>query len=138
MAPEAPRLQVEIVGRRLLPVGGPTARTLARYARLAAAARGVGAGHLAIHVVDAATIAQLNRQFRGREGPTDVLAFPIDGWDGQPEYPWAELGDVFVCPGFADDLVEVVVHGVLHLLGMDHERDDGEMLALQAKVLGRR
>jgi probable rRNA maturation factor len=46
-----------------------------------------------------------------------------------------ELGDVVVCPGYADDVSEAVVHGVLHLLGMDHERDGGEMLALQARLL---
>ena len=47
-----------------------------------------------------------------------------------------ELGDVFICPEYTVDLLEAVVHGVLHLTGMDHEVDDGEMLALQAEIMG--
>lgn len=47
-----------------------------------------------------------------------------------------ELGDVVICPEHTADLREAIVHGVLHLVGMDHEIDDGEMLALQAQLLG--
>jgi probable rRNA maturation factor len=47
-----------------------------------------------------------------------------------------ELGDVVICPDHTSDLGEAVVHGVLHLTGMDHETDAGEMLALQAELLG--
>jgi probable rRNA maturation factor len=46
-----------------------------------------------------------------------------------------ELGDVVICPQHTDDMPEAIVHGVLHLAGMDHERDAGEMLALQAQLL---
>ena len=46
-----------------------------------------------------------------------------------------ELGDVVICPEETEDLREAVVHGVLHLAGMDHETDDGEMLALQREIL---
>ncbi len=46
-----------------------------------------------------------------------------------------ELGDIVICPQYTEDLEEAVVHGALHLAGMDHERDDGEMLELQAKIL---
>jgi probable rRNA maturation factor len=46
-----------------------------------------------------------------------------------------ELGDVVICPEHTVDLREAVVHGVLHLVGMDHEADAGEMLALQAELL---
>jgi probable rRNA maturation factor len=46
-----------------------------------------------------------------------------------------ELGDVVICPEHTEDLVEAVVHGVLHLAGYDHETDDGEMLALQDRVM---
>ena len=46
-----------------------------------------------------------------------------------------ELGDVFVCPEQATDVIEAAVHGTLHLCGYDHESDEGEMLALQAKVM---
>ena len=47
-----------------------------------------------------------------------------------------ELGDIVICPEHTTDLEEAVVHGVLHLTGMDHETDDGEMLALQGEILG--
>ena len=46
-----------------------------------------------------------------------------------------ELGDVVICAEHTDDLVEAVVHGVLHLCGYDHETDDGQMLALQDRVM---
>jgi len=48
-----------------------------------------------------------------------------------------ELGDVVICPEHTVDLREAIVHGVLHLLGMDHETDSGEMLALQGELLRR-
>jgi probable rRNA maturation factor len=104
--------------------------------------------------VDEQTIADLNRRFNSKDGPTDVLAFPIDedpaeggrspdsGGSG-PGYTPAEpadlptlLGDVVICPQVAarnapehagtydDELALLVVHGLLHLLGMDHDEDD--------------
>jgi probable rRNA maturation factor len=82
----------------------------------------------------AARIAELNAAHRGKESPTDVLSFPVDE-DGAPAGP-RELGDVVICPEYTTDLLEAVVHGVLHLTGMDHETDDGEMLALQSEIMG--
>ena len=99
---------------------------------LAAAAAGVEDGHIAVEFVDAERIAELNLTHRGKEGPTDVLSFPVDG-DGAAAGP-RELGDVIVCPEHTEDLLEAVVHGVLHLTGMDHETDAGEMLVLQAEI----
>jgi probable rRNA maturation factor len=99
----------------------------------AAAAFGVRDGHLAIEFVDQRRIAELNGSFRGREGPTDVLSFPIDG--AEPVGGARELGDVVICLEHTADVREAVVHGVLHLLGMDHEADDGEMLELQRELL---
>ena len=103
---------------------------------LAAASAGVEDGHLAIEYVDEQRIAQLNAEHRAGAGPTDVLSFPIDGTadHGGGE---RELGDVVICPEQTLDLREAIVHGVLHLVGMDHESDDGEMLALQAELLAR-
>ena len=92
----------------------------------------MGDGHLAVALVAEAEIRQLNQRHRDRDRVTDVLSFPVD--DHDPIGP-RELGDVVVCPERADDLVEAVVHGVLHLCGYDHERDAGEMLALQEQVL---
>jgi probable rRNA maturation factor len=85
--------------------------------------------------VNAARIAELNRDHRGIDGPTDVLSFPVD--ERGPAAGPRELGDVVICPEHTEDLTEAVVHGVLHLCGHDHETDAGEMLALQRKVLDR-
>ena len=76
---------------------------------------------------------ELNRRHRGLDQPTDVLSFPVDE-PGEAAGP-RELGDVVVCPEESPDLNEVVVHGVLHLCGYDHETDGGEMLSLQRQVL---
>lgn len=104
--------------------------------------------------VDEATIASLNERFLGKTGPTDVLSFPIeDEVDRSGRFPdeggtgpgtvdpeaghLLLLGDVVICPvvaarnavdhevSFDDELALLVVHGILHLLGMDHE-EDGE------------
>jgi len=101
---------------------------------LAAASAGIEDGHVAVEFVDPGRIAALNLEHRGKKGPTDVLSFPVDV-DGAPLGP-RELGDVVICPEHTSDLVEAVVHGVLHLTGMDHETDEGEMLALQAEIMG--
>jgi probable rRNA maturation factor len=105
---------------------------LERAARAALSAAGVGDGHLAIAVVGADEMRRLNREHRGRDEPTDVLSFPVDATGPAPGP--RELGDVVICPRHAADLAEAVVHGVLHLCGYDHERDDGEMLALQQRI----
>jgi probable rRNA maturation factor len=103
--------------------------------------------------VDEGSMAELNERFLGESGPTDVLAFPIEddpepsgrspdeGGTGpggpaeDPEVPLM-LGDVVICPAVAHRNAKVhgvayeaevellVVHGLLHLLGMDHEEDD--------------
>jgi probable rRNA maturation factor len=105
-----------------------------RTATLAAVeACGLGDGHLSVALVDPARIRQLNRQHRGIDEPTDVLAFPLDG-TAEVAGP-REIGDVVICPEHTRDLEEATVHGVLHLAGYDHETDDGEMLSLQARVL---
>ena len=106
--------------------------TLRRAAELALASAGLR-GHVAIAVVDAERMAQLNREHRGRDAPTDVLSFPVD--EDRPIGAAArELGDVVICREYTEDVPEAVIHGVLHLVGMDHERDEGEMLALQHEL----
>lgn len=99
----------------------------------ALAAVGVDEGHLAVEIVDAERIRELNREHRGVDAPTDVLAFPVDG--AEPTAGPRELGDVAICPEHCTDVVEAAVHGTLHLCGMDHEADGGEMLALQERVM---
>jgi probable rRNA maturation factor len=106
-----------------------------RAARAALETAGVEEGHLAVALVGEQEIRRLNRAFRSRDLPTDVLAFPVDeaGVAAGPR----ELGDIVICIEQTESVTEAVVHGVLHLCGYDHETDDGEMLALQARVLER-
>jgi probable rRNA maturation factor len=123
-------LEVDVLGDAL------DAEQVRRACVLAAASAGVEAGHVAVSFVDAEAIGRLNAEHRGKPGPTDVLSFPVDGaaaLDGPPAL--RELGDVVICPEHTHDLAEAVVHGVLHLVGMDHETDEGEMLALQGEIV---
>jgi probable rRNA maturation factor len=101
--------------------------------RAALDAAGIEDGHLAVEIVGAKRIRELNREHRGKDAPTDVLSFPID--EAGPVAGPRELGDVAICPEHCADLTEAAVHGVLHLCGYDHETDAGEMLALQGRVL---
>jgi len=121
------RLEVEVLGDAL------PAEQVRRACVLAAATAGVEDGHLAVTFVTPEEITTLNAAHRAKDAPTDVLSFPVDG-DG-PIAGERELGDVVICPEHTEDLAEAVVHGVLHLVGMDHETDEGEMLALQAEVV---
>jgi probable rRNA maturation factor len=102
-------------------------------AKAAAIASGLKDGHIYVELVDAVRIQSLNRAHRGMDEPTDVLSFPVDRAD--PSAGPRELGDVVICPDHAEDLEEAVIHGVLHLAGFDHDRDSGEMLKLQRRVL---
>jgi probable rRNA maturation factor len=96
-------------------------------------AAGVADGHLAVEIVDKARTRTLNREHRGRDAATDVLAFPVDG--AEPTVGPRELGDVAICPELCSDVTEAAVHGVLHLCGHDHETDQGRMLSLQAEIM---
>ena len=91
---------------------------------------------VAVLVVDAAEMADLNARYRGKDGPTDVLSFPMDDpATAVAGVPW-HLGDVVLCPAAAEDpLPTLLIHGVLHLLGYDHETDAGQMLARQAELV---
>ena len=108
---------------------------------------------LCIKAVDEATIAQLNQQWMEKEGPTDVLAFPMDelrpgAVNEEPEE--GVLGDLVLCPAVAAKQAEtaghgteaeielLTVHGILHLLGYDHAEPDEhkEMFGLQDQLLG--
>jgi probable rRNA maturation factor len=129
-------LEVEVFGARLLSPPLPLCE-VERLCELALASAGVGDGHLAVEFVDAVRIGELNAEHRGKDGPTDVLSFPIDGVEPNPagnRVP-RELGDIVICPEHTVDLREAIVHGALHLVGMDHETDDGQMLAVQAEIL---
>jgi probable rRNA maturation factor len=111
---------------------------------------------LSVLLVDIGYMTELNHRWMGGDGPTDVLAFPMDessvdhgpseSTGGEP----ALLGDIVLCPevaakqaaagghGADDELHLLTVHGVLHLLGYDHAEpdDEREMFTLQARLLG--
>jgi probable rRNA maturation factor len=109
---------------------------------------------LSILLVDADYMAELNHRWMDGEGPTDVLAFPMDegsvdhGPGESPGEP-ALLGDIVLCPevaakqaagvghSTADELALLTVHGTLHLLGYDHAEPDEEreMFGLQSRLL---
>jgi probable rRNA maturation factor len=127
-------LEVEVIGLELAG-GGLAAGEAEQLCALALGSVGIEDGHVAVELVDEERMRELNREHRGRDAPTDVLSFPIDGSDPAAPVGARELGDIVICPPLATDVREAVVHGALHLTGMDHETDDGEMLALQAELL---
>jgi probable rRNA maturation factor len=91
-------------------------------------------GEVSVALVDAETIRGLNLRFRDKDEPTDVLSFEVDG-------PYGEMvGEVVICPSCASSEVgveELVVHGALHLGGMDHGDDfeESEMAVVQRAVM---
>jgi probable rRNA maturation factor len=127
------QLDIEVIGLDAAHDGGPTAVEVEELVVLALSSAGIDEGHVAVEFVDPDRIQDLNREHRAVDEPTDVLSFPVDGAE-EVAGP-RELGDIVICPAHTRDLREAVVHGALHLSGMDHETDDGEMLALQAELM---
>ncbi len=134
--------------------GLPTKSDFARWVALAAAGAGQelpAAAEVSIQVVDASACRAINRQFRGKDAPTNVLAFPAElaSLPGLPEADQTLLGDLVMCAPVvarearaqgkaeADHWAHLVVHGFLHLLGFDHETDAeaAEMEALEVRIL---
>ena len=111
----------------------------AEAVRRALEAEGVAAGQVGVTFVDEQRIADLNGEHRGKPVATDVLSFPIDGHDAIPEGVPRQLGDLVVCPAVASSqgtaIETLLVHGALHLVGYDHETDDGVMLTRQDELL---
>ncbi len=101
-------------------------------------AEGVTTGEVGVVIVDPAEMAALNSAHRGRDEPTDVLSFPLDGRDALPDGLPRQLGDVVVCPERAEadgtPIALLLVHGALHLVGYDHEADNGDMLRRQQAI----
>jgi probable rRNA maturation factor len=126
-------LEIEVIGIDELAPDAPTIAEVRELCVLALSSAGIEEGHVAVAFVDDERIRDLNLEYRGLDAPTDVLSFGVDE-DGAPAGP-RELGDIVICPAETEDLREAVVHGALHLTGMDHETDDGEMLALQAELM---
>lgn len=146
-------MSIEIANESGVPVDSETIQAVARHALEEMGVNPLA--ELSILLVDAEYMAELNHRWMDGEGPTDVLAFPMDegsidhgpndGGGGEP----ALLGDIVLCPDVAakqaataghsasDELAMLTVHGALHLLGYDHAEPDEEreMFALQARLL---
>jgi probable rRNA maturation factor len=130
---------VAISNRQDLPVDEDE---LARLARSTLSAEGAAESELSISFVTEREMAELNERYGGYSGPTDVLSFPLDDAGGAPRV----LGDVVICPEYAArsnpdlaaELRMLLVHGILHLLGFDHEdeQDRAEMWARQERYVG--
>jgi probable rRNA maturation factor len=117
-----------------------------RAVMLTAGTEGIEDGEISITFLDSAAMAALNEAHLGQTGPTDVIAFNL----AEPADP---LGDVYICPAVAEEsareygvelreeLLRLVVHGVLHVLGHDHPegpgRTESEMFQRQEEILSR-
>lgn len=122
------RLRIDVVPSRM--------RGLATWLASVAPARARGA--MTVAVVTDARLRALNREYRKKDKTTDVLSFPSD----EPGY----LGDVAIAAGvaarqartaghsLATELRVLALHGLLHLLGYDHEHDDGRMARLERRL----
>ena len=126
---------IEVVNRqRRLQIG---TRAWSTFAMKALAAIGKSDSSATIAFVSDKKIRELNRQFRGIDKATDVLSFPSDGPD---------LGDVAVSVDtaaaqakengleFDEEIAQLILHGLLHLSGYDHETDNGEMNRLELRL----
>ena len=112
---------------------GPSVTEVEELCALALSSAGIDEGHIAVEFVSEERMRELNLEFRRIDDPTDVLSFGVD--EAGPSAGPRELGDIVVCPEQTADVREAVVHGALHLSGMDHEQDESEMLALQAELM---
>ena len=128
------------------------AADLTRVIAIALAAEGRTDAEVTLVITDDKAVAELNRQYRAVDGPTDVLSFaaqePTPGFVGAPEAA-AYLGDIIIALPFtrrqaaglsrplADELRLLAVHGTLHLVGYDHAEPDEEvaMWARQDEIL---
>lgn len=122
----------------------PVAPLAAFLRRVAEKAPTTGATGVAIVLAGDAAVRRLNRQFRGKDQTTDVLSFPAGG-ETLPDGT-SPLGEIVISVAqagrqaearghsLARELRLLVIHGYLHLLGYDHEVDDGTMMRLQARL----
>lgn len=100
---------------------------------------------LSILIVDDHKIEELNTEYRGKKKPTNVLSFPMR--DGEPPYISPLLGDVVISADtakkeadeagitFEERISQLLVHGILHLIGYDHEISEKEALLMEEKSL---
>ena len=118
------------------------ANTLRRVTQSILVQAGYPAAHLSVSFVGETRMRNLNRRYRRREYPTDVLAFPMGSTGEQTE---VFLGDVVICMPIAiaqasrfgntadQEILRLLIHGTLHLLGYDHEQSKREATRMQQK-----
>lgn len=145
--PARPRLKVDVCDARGLPAAAPG---LARW--LAGVAPASARGDVTVVLATDARVRKLNHEYRGKDYATDVLSFPSDD-DGVPGAKIAKsakqarhLGDIVIARGvaarqardaghaLATELRILALHGLLHLLGYDHEQDEGEMARVEKRL----
>jgi probable rRNA maturation factor len=118
-----------------------------RFAAAVRAALDLDGSDFTVCFISTAEMARLNRNFRGKGGPTDVLSFPAGNSTKRASHAEARyLGDIAIAPGVAqknaarlgrtleNELRILILHGVLHLLGYDHETDRGQMERLERRL----
>jgi len=132
-------LRVLVADERGRPAAAPG---LARWLVRVAPARAHGTVNIAM--VSNARVRALNLRYRGVDGATDVLSFPAES--PQPPAPSPLLGDIVIARGVArrqarearhsegTELRVLALHGLLHLIGYDHERDDGRMERVEQRL----
>lgn len=128
----------------------PEASIVASWVVRAIEASGAtGVSEVSVRIVDGDEIHALNKQYRGKDKPTNVLSFPAGEVSGLPADIPVPLGDIVICAGvvhdeateqrkaLADHWAHMLVHGTLHLLGFDHESDSqaAQMEALETRIL---
>lgn len=142
-----PRLQVSVSDER----GRALRTSLARW--LSAVAPVTARGTVSVAIVTDARVRALNRTYLGKDYATDVLSFPAESGDIRVPIALAEalgrvalLGDIVIARGVArrqaraaghtetTELRVLALHGLLHLLGYDHDTDDGEMARVEKRL----
>lgn len=138
-------LDLEIQYPESGPVGLPDETSFTRWVREALGKRATG---LTLRLASAAEMAALNQQYRGKAYATNVLSFPLE-FPLESGIPY--IGDIVICPEVVEreaaeqgkpldaHYAHLTVHGVLHLLGYDHETEDEavEMETLETQILAR-
>jgi probable rRNA maturation factor len=120
-------------------------RELARFARLAVKAAGC-AGSVSVLLTNDERIQELNREFRAKNSPTDVLSFPGVAWEFEGGHQTKSAGDLAISletaarqaaslgHSLATEVQVLILHGALHLAGFDHETDSGEMARAEIRL----